>query len=60
MCAHVNAGAHRSQGAPKPLKLMFQAAVSYQCECWEPNSSPLQEYYMLLVTEPSLQLPIPK
>lgn len=23
--------------------------------CWEPNSGPLQEQYMLLTTEPALQ-----
>ena len=28
-----------------------------RCECWEPNSGPLQEQNKLLITESSLQSP---
>lgn len=37
------------------LKLELKAFVSYQCECWEPTSSHLQEQQMLVSTDSSLQ-----
>jgi hypothetical protein len=36
------------------LELVLQA-YELPCECWEPNSGPLQEKRMLLTTEPCLQ-----
>lgn len=47
---HVNAGVHRLE----PSNLL---ELRYGSGCWKSNSGPLQEQYVLIITDSFLQLP---
>lgn len=37
------------------LELKLERVVYHQCGCWERNSGPLEEQYVLLTAEPAFQ-----
>lgn len=49
----VSAGSCRGQRGQASLELQLLAVMRHLM-CWETNSGPLDEQYMLLATEPSL------
>lgn len=55
VCMHECNGHTALKKVSNPLKLELQAVVSCLHWCWESNSVPLQEQYMLFIAEPCLQ-----
>jgi hypothetical protein len=55
MCAQVGVSSWRPEEGITVPKTIQRVGCKLSCECWDPNSSPLQQQLVLLTDEPPLQ-----